>query len=181
MRILTRDQILKLLEEGLMRIEPFSESNLGEVTYDLRLANEFVMVEPHMTPIIDPEDPSTIKRVNINAKEVYIQPHAFVLGRSLEWIELPNDVLAMISGKSSLARLGIQVETAYILHPGHKGYVVLEINNRNSVPIKLKYMMPIAQLIFFQLDREVTPYFKIGTFGVQKSIKISTIKVNGRY
>lgn len=172
MKILTRNDIIGLLEKGQMKIEPFDSRCLGEITYDIKLADEFVAIETHITSTIDPDNPATIKQVDITADELFLQPHGFILGRSLEWLELPNDILAMISGKSSIARLGIQVETAYILHPGHRGYVVLEINNRNVVPIKLKKGMRIAQLIFFGLDRPVEPYYKTGKFGVQKKIQI---------
>jgi len=172
MNILTKNEILELLKEGAMRIEPFDEKCLGELTYDIRLSDEFMAIETHITSVIDPMDVKSIKEVRINAKELYLQPHGFVLGRSIEWMELPSNVMAMISGKSSIARLGIQVETAYILHPGHKGFVVLEIANRNLVPVKLKYGMRIAQLIFFRLDRPVAPYHEIGKFGMQDRIRI---------
>ena len=31
-----------------------------------------------------------------------------VLGRTLEWVELPDDIVARIEGKSSLGRLGMR-------------------------------------------------------------------------
>jgi len=172
MKILNRKEILSLVQSGDLIIYPFDESCLSEITYDIKLADEFVAIETHITSTIDPNNLDNVKRVEIKKDEVYLQPHGFILGKSLEWIELPNDVLAMISGKSGLARLGIQVETAYLLQPGHKGYVVLEINNRNLVPIKLRKNMRIAQLLFFKLDEPVRPYHEIGRFGVQRKIRI---------
>ncbi|MHA1590740.1 MAG: dCTP deaminase [Candidatus Njordarchaeales archaeon] len=167
--ILTKKELLERLEQDLV-IRPFFRESLGEVTYDISLSSEFVFIEPHHTPILDPENLS-VRANRIHANHIYLQPHSFVLGRSLEWIELPNDIMAMISGKSSLARLGIEVEAAYLLHPGHKGYVILEISNRNTIPVKLKTGMLIAQLVFFKV-RPVRPYSERGSFGVQTRIEL---------
>lgn len=170
--ILTREEILSLLREGRLRIEPFHEECLGEVSYDITLADEFVFVSPSRTSIVDPENLESLTTERVRASEIILQPHDFVLARSREWIELPPDVMALVSGKSSIARLGLEVETAYILHAGHSGFVVLEIGNRNRVPIKLKAGMTIAQLIFFKLPHPVKPYVKTGTFGVQRTIEL---------
>ncbi len=167
--ILSRDEILKRLGKDL-QIEPFFDESLGELSYDLSLGNEFLSVQHHKTSIIDPER-LNLKEERVFASEIFLQPHSFVLGRSQEYIYLPSDILGLVSGKSSLARLGIQVETAYLLHPGHKGFVVLEISNHNSVPVRLKSGMLIAQLIFFKVPR-VKPYHQHGSFKEQKRIEL---------
>jgi len=167
--VLSKKEILERLEKDLV-IRPFYEECLGEVTYDISLGPEFVFVEPHYTPIIDPEN-LNVRANRIYANEIFLQPHQFVLGRSNEWIEVPDDLIVIISGKSSLARIGLEVEAAHILHPGHRGYVVLEISNRNSVPVKLKEGMLIAQLLFLRTS-SVEPYIEKGSFGVQEMIDL---------
>lgn len=167
--VLSGKEIKERLNKDLV-IRPFHEELLGEVTYDVSLASEFVFVEPHYTPIIDPEK-LNLRANRLYANEIFLQPHQFVLARSEEWIELPNDLLVIISGKSSLARIGLEVEAAHILHPGHKGYIVLEISNRNAVPVKLKKGMLIAQLLFLKTS-PVSEYSSIGSFGVQSKIDL---------
>jgi len=167
--VLSRHEIMERIGKDLI-IRPFHEECLGEITYDISLAPEFVFVEPHYTPIIDPEN-LNVRANRVFANEIFLQPHQFVLGRSAEWIEVPTDLLVLISGKSSLARIGLEVEAAHILHPGHKGYVVLEISNRNSVPVKLKAGMLIAQLLFLRTS-PVSPYTEKGIFGVQEMINL---------
>ena len=67
-----------------------------------------------------------------------IHPGEFCLGRTLEWVELPDDIVARIEGKSSLGRLGLIVHaTAGFCDPGWKGTLTLELNNLTRVPIKL--------------------------------------------
>lgn len=169
MPVLSNKEILERLNKDII-IRPFYREALGEVTYDISLASEFVFVEPHYTPIIDPEK-LNVRANRLFANEIFLQPHQFVLARSEEWIELPNDLIVIISGKSSLARIGLEVEAAHILHPGHKGYVVLEISNRNSVPVKLKRGMLIAQLLFLKTS-PVDYYSSIGSFGIQSKIEL---------
>ena len=82
-----------------------------------------------------------------------IHPGEFVLGRTEEWVELPDDIVARIEGKSSLGRLGLIVHaTAGFVDPGWKGTLTLEITNLTRVPIVLWPGKPIAQLSFMTLD-----------------------------
>ncbi len=168
---LTKNEILEELERGRLKIEPFFKSSLGELTYDIALGNEFVFVKTEEVPFIDVEDLQNLKLERVFEDQIILHPKQFVLARSLEWIELPSDILGLISGKSSLARLGIQVESAYLLKPGHTGYVVLEISNRNDVPVKLKAGMLIAQVLFAKV-KEVESYLKVGTFKKQERIEL---------
>ena len=82
-----------------------------------------------------------------------IHPGEFCLGRTLEWVELPDDIVARIEGKSSLGRLGLIVHaTAGFCDPGWRGTLTLELNNLTRVPIKLYPGLKIAQLSFMSLD-----------------------------
>src|SRR5262249_49818126 len=75
------------------------------------------------------------------------------VGGAVEWVELPDDIVARIEGKSSIGRLGLIVHaTAGFCDPGWKGTLTLELNNLTRVPIKLWPGLPIAQLSFMTLD-----------------------------
>ena len=83
-----------------------------------------------------------------------IQPGEFVLGTTMESVEMPDDLVARIEGKSSLGRLGLIVHaTAGFVDPGFKGNLTLEITNLTRVPIVLWPGKPIAQLSFMALDQ----------------------------
>jgi dCTP deaminase len=83
-----------------------------------------------------------------------IHPGEFALGATQEWVELPNDLVARIEGKSSLGRLGLIVHaTAGFVDPGFAGTLTLEITNLTRVPIVLWPGKPIAQLSLMALDR----------------------------
>jgi dCTP deaminase len=69
-------------------------------------------------------------------------------------VQIPDDIVARIEGKSSLGRLGLIVHaTAGFCDPGFQGTLTLELNNLTRVPIKLYPGLPIAQLSFMALDQ----------------------------
>ena len=68
-------------------------------------------------------------------------------------VELPDDIVARIEGKSSLGRLGLIVHaTAGFCDPAEGAAAALELNNLTRVPIKLYPGLLIAQLSFMALD-----------------------------
>ena len=77
-----------------------------------------------------------------------MEPHRFLIGKTLEVVELPSHLAARIEGKSSLARLGLAVHvTAPTVLAGFNGRLYLEMYNVGPFPIELKAGMKIAQLI----------------------------------
>ncbi len=77
-----------------------------------------------------------------------LQPHHFIIGKTREYITLPQHLAARIEGKSTLARLGVSVHiTAPTVMAGFEGRLYLEINNIGPFPIQLQAGMKIAQLI----------------------------------
>jgi dCTP deaminase len=154
--VLSDGTILRLVEEGRIVIRPWDASLVQPASVDLRLGDSFRVFHNHRTTAIDLRDPPTnlTEEVIPDAGEAFvIHPGEFVLGRTLEWVELPDDIVARIEGKSSLGRLGLIVHaTAGFCDPGWKGTLTLELNNLTRVPIKLTPGLLIAQLSFMTLD-----------------------------
>jgi len=148
--ILSDREVLELVEKGELIIKPFRKECLDDVSYEIHLADEFVVMDYINMPVIDVAKLSEIKYMRINSKKIVVQPHEFVLARTIEWIELPSNITCFVSGKSSLARLGLQVHAAALIHPGSRGYIVLEIFNHNNVPIVLREKMAIAHIVFMR-------------------------------
>lgn len=89
-------------------------------------------------------------RVN---EEFMLHPGEFVLASSVEHFDMPNDILAQVCDKSSLARQGLFVQNT-IIEPGWKGFLTLELtyhaNKRRWLGIEAG--QPIAQIIFHRLE-----------------------------
>jgi dCTP deaminase len=83
---------------------------------------------------------------------VTIHPHQLVLAHTLEYIRLPQDLMAYVVGRSSFGRLGLIVATAIGVHPNFYGPLTLEIRNLGEAPLRLYPGQTIAQLFFHTLD-----------------------------
>jgi dCTP deaminase len=161
--VLSDGTILQLVEDGRIRIDPWDPALVQPASVDLRLGDSFRVFHNYRASFIDLRKPpeNLTEEVTVGAEESFvIHPGEFCLGRTLEWVELPDDIVARIEGKSSLGRLGLIVHaTAGFCDPGWKGTLTLELNNLTRVPIKLYPGGLIAQLSFMTLDRPaLRPY-----------------------
>ena len=69
---------------------------------DLRLGDSFRVFHNHRTTAIDLREPpaNLTEEVVVEEGDAFvIHPGEFVLGRTLEWVELPDDIVARIEGK----------------------------------------------------------------------------------
>jgi dCTP deaminase len=161
--VLSDGTIRRLAEEGRIVIEPWEPGLVQPASIDLRLGDSFRVFHNHRAAAIDLREPPTNLTEEVTIDEgvpFVIHPGEFVLGRTLERVELPDDIVARIEGKSSIGRLGLIVHaTAGFVDPGFQGTLTLEITNLTRIPIKLYAGLPIAQLSFMTLDAPAeTPY-----------------------
>ena len=161
--VLSDGTILQYVEEGRIKVDPWDPKMVQPASIDLRLGDSFRVFHNHRATAIDLRDPPsnlTEEVVMPDGEAFVIHPGEFCLGRTLEWVQIPNDVVARIEGKSSLGRLGLIVHaTAGFCDPGFEGTLTLELNNLTRVPIRLYPGLPIAQLSFMTLDRPaLRPY-----------------------
>jgi dCTP deaminase len=154
--VLSDGTIMRLVREGRIRIDPWDEAMVQPASVDLRLGDSFRVFHNYRVTSIDLRDPprNLTEQVKVPPQEPFvIHPGEFALGATLERVELPDDVVARVEGKSSLGRLGLIVHaTAGFCDPGWKGTLTLEFNNLTRVPIKLYAGLPICQLSFMTLD-----------------------------
>jgi dCTP deaminase len=155
--VLSDGTIRRMVDEGRLKIDPWDPAMVQPASVDLRLGRSFRVFHNHRLPAIDLAEPpqGVTEHVEIAEDQSFvIHPGEFVLGTTSEWVELPNDIVARIEGKSSLGRLGLIVHaTAGFVDPGFRGTLTLEITNLTRVPIVLWPGRPIAQLSFMTLDQ----------------------------
>jgi len=156
--VLSDGTIRSLVQARRIVVDPWEPELVQPASIDLRLGDSFRVFHNHRVTAIDlregPPKELTDEVVASREDGFVIHPGEFCLGRTQEWVELPDDVVARIEGKSSLGRLGLIVHaTAGFIDPGWKGTLTLELNNLTRVPIKLYPGLLIAQLSFMALDR----------------------------
>lgn len=158
------------LAAGELTIKDFDESRLQPASYDILLGNEFIVTLPEATQYIDPVKGVAAKTRAITIKDdetFVLHPGVSVLGTTLDYVGSTGSYLIHISGKSSLARIGLIVHnTAGIVNPGHHLHITLELANLNNVPIVLRPKMEIAQLLFSKLtSAPASDYQDTGRYG----------------
>lgn len=161
--------IKRKLKTGEIVIKPFSDKKLQLASYDVTLDNEFKTVDRHSTTAVDPANkiyPRT-KTLHVKDGEAFVlHPGETVLGKQREFIGVDHKHLILLSGKSSLARIGLAVHTtAMLFNPGHHFYPTFELLNTSNVPIILRPGMEIAQIIFAELSSESSKTY-LGKEGV---------------
>ncbi len=162
--ILVDWQILDRIGRGHITIDPFDKNLVQPNSLDIRLGNHFVWYEPS-DRVIDPHDRDSIAADTgeMQADEFVLRPGGFVLARTLETIGLPDNIVATIEGKSSIARLGVTLhQTGGWIDAGFRGSITLEMANVNTRPVRVYAGMPIGQLVFYTTERAANPYYSKG-------------------
>jgi dCTP deaminase len=163
MSVLSDRDIRAAIESGEVVIRPYDPVDLQPSSVDLHLDRRFRVFRNNRYPYIDVRkpQPDLTELVTIENDEPFIlHPGEFVLGQTLEWTELPVDLVARLEGKSSLGRLGLLIHsTAGYVDPGWKGNLTLELSNVANLPIALYFGMKIGQISFFRMSSAVErPY-----------------------
>jgi dCTP deaminase len=161
--VLSDVTIRRLLDEGRIEVEPYDDSLMQPSSLDVRVDRYFRVFRNSRYPYIDvkQEQEELTELVEIDDETPFIlHPGEFVLGQTLEWVELPDDLVSRLEGKSSLGRLGLLIHsTAGYVDPGWKGNLTLELSNVANLPIALYYGMRIGQISFFRMSSPVErPY-----------------------
>lgn len=167
--ILADREILQALKDGRIKIspEPDLDRHLGSCSIDFRLGNIFMVFEHSRYSYIDPRQPQSIgeamRTIEIPDGESFImQAGDFALASTMESLELPDDLLGRLEGRSSIARLGITVHsTAAVFEPGWVGTATMELSNSGRMAVALYPGMRICSFTFEQLTSPaLVPYRK---------------------
>ena len=157
--ILSDADILRRLEEGDLVVEPLDDPELQiqPASVDLRLGREFLEFQRTNIPCIHPNSEQEVSEyvsetLVEEGGEFILHPGDFVLGTTMERVEIPADLIAHVEGRSSLGRLAVVVHaTAGLCDPGYKGQITLELSNLGTAPVALEPGMRISQLTFTEL------------------------------
>ena len=159
--ILSKPEIRRRLDSGRLVVDPLpSDSRIGPVSVDLRLGRKFTTFKDGGLP--DHIPAIRVRRSLFGSVDLWtheeadtfdIEPRGFVLAQTLERIALPNDLMGLVEGRSSWARVGLSVHlTAPKIDPGFDGTITLEIANMGPATVQLvaEEDEP-AQLMLFEL------------------------------
>lgn len=158
------------------RGEKVASFGLSSAGYDIRAAEEFMIFTPiketlwerikrfvtgkpkEVTPL-DFKNMDESMFTKVQGPKVIVPPGGFLLARSLEYVDMPKDVVALCIGKSTIARAGWNCLCTPI-EPGWDGYITLEFQNTTDRPNTFYANEGCLQLMFLQLDEECETSYK---------------------
>lgn len=167
--ILSDRDIKKALTSGRIKITPLADltTALGTCNLDLQLGHVYRVFNHSKTPYLDPQNPKTLSDVTTeiitkNNEAFTLHPGEFILAMTKEYLEMPDDLMGRLEGRSSIGRLGIVVHsTAATIDPGFRGNITLELANMGRIPVMLYPGMRICSLSFEELTSAAeVPYYK---------------------
>ena len=154
--VLSDRTIREELASGHIVIDPLMDGCIQPASVDLHLGRSFLVFRNNHVPYIDIRamNDTLTEQVTVADDDPFmLHPGEFVLGSTLEHVEVPADLVARLEGKSSLGRVGLLIHsTAGYVDPGWKGRLTLELSNVSNLPITLYYRMKIGQISFLRLS-----------------------------
>lgn len=141
-------------------LEPGEQLRDDQGSIDVRLGFQFALMVPSLVESVDEfvgEQPPSLaglytRRYVPFGQRIVIHPHQFILAATLEYLRLPNDLMAYVLGRSTWGRLGLIVATAVGIQPNFAGTLTLELRNLGEAPLSLYPGQIIAQLFFHDVS-----------------------------
>ena len=179
--ILSQPALRAAVESGGVAFDPpLEERQWGEASVDLRLGFGFTILDRGLSGITlsVAEGMQAIEKAGFwKTKELeerdahgkresfILDPGEFVLAMTHESVTVPRNLIAMVEGRSTYARLGLSMhQTAPWIQPGWSGRIVLEIMNNGPLKIQLTPIIDRpCQLTFFQLASELPDSMSYGS------------------
>lgn len=154
-------------------IEPApANSRINQVSVDLRLGRKFTV----MKKLADHVPKIRVKPSLFESADSWehreghsfdLHPGEFVLAQTHETVTMPSDLVGLVEGRSSWARVGIGIHmTAPKIDPGFSGTITLEMSNMGQMTVELVAEEDApAQLILLKL---ATPLEEADLYGADE-------------
>jgi dCTP deaminase len=163
-------------------IRPFAEERVKPGTisygvssygYDVRVGRHFKVFTNARCAVVDPKHFDSNSFVDVEGDHCLIPPNSFALAETVEYLEIPRDIIAICVGKSTYARCGIIVNVTP-LEPEWRGKITLEISNTTPLPAKIYANEGIAQILFLRAEKvcETSYADKKGKYQDQKGLTL---------
>lgn len=143
-----------ILNQGYVTGDDLEEL-VNPASLNIRLGNTFLVPKSGQVITLGDE----VEYMRFSTPSGYLlAPGKFVLGTTLERLNLPARVSAFVQGRSSIGRIGLTIQNAGFVDPGFHGHITLELINDSLNPILLIPGYPVGQLVFFETSEVQKPY-----------------------
>ncbi|MFW5702836.1 MAG: dCTP deaminase [Candidatus Dojkabacteria bacterium] len=167
--------IKKNIELGIIEISPFDINCLGPASYKFNLGDKLLV--PGDIDVIDFKKKTLpdYKLIDIPEDGYRLKTNEFILAQTKEVITLADDIAMTIEGRSTFARMGIEVTmTSTFIEPDHSNSIItMELKNNGNNAVQLYSGMPLFKGIFHRLISKTNP--EIGPDSTYSSTKPQTL------
>lgn len=178
--VLSDQEILGMCKEGKLITSPLTDGQIQPNSVDLTLSGHFQTLHPntwifhHLA--IDPREPMHFDDHEFSSKPLAVgegtestlvdqgkrwlrvEPGEFLNLATNEVLDIPNGICAVIKGRSSIGRMGLQLTNAGFIDAGFKGSCTLQAYSQCPYPIYLFEGMRICQIVFYRSGLSAAPY-----------------------
>ena len=148
--MILRDIVIDPFDAGSARpgVISYGVSSYG---YDVRVGRHYKVFTNVHSVVVDPKHFNPSSFVDIEGDHCIIPPNSFALAETVEYLEIPRDIICICIGKSTYARCGVIVNITP-LEPEWRGKITIEISNTTPLPAKIYANEGIAQVLFLRAD-----------------------------
>lgn len=93
----------------------------------------------------------------ISETNYILKPGHYYLFKTIETVNMPEDLVAFMFNRSSLFRCGASLRTA-VIDPGYRGALTVGIKNESDHPIELEKGARLLQIVFAKVDGKTQSY-----------------------
>lgn len=150
--ILPDHRIRAYIEALGLGIEPYDPDAVQPASLDVRMGPTFRRFRDHGRRIELRAIPDDLTYEVDGSDGFVLGPGEFALGATAESVRIPNNLVAVLDGRSTIGRLGMTCHvTAGFIDPGFQGHVTTELNNVGPYELVIHPGDPAGQLVFYQL------------------------------
>jgi deoxycytidine triphosphate deaminase len=153
--ILGADELLKLVKEKKL-VEGLGERDLiapEGCVFDLRLEKIYSLKGNAFIGVTERETPELTEEASYDPKKTttfIFQPGKFYLTKTIESVNLPENIAAVFKPRSTTFRCGLAVRTGFA-NPGYHGPLFFSIVNEGPVPVKIEMGARYVSIYFHEI------------------------------
>ncbi len=151
--ILNEDEQIQASKVDLRLDNVFYRTKSEQSTYRDTLSDEYNHLEEIVVPfkdVISKQDGTNEPGQSPDIQDGFVlHPDEFVLGQTFEYVDIPDDLRGVLTGRSSMGREGVIVHsTATIIDPGYTGQITFELSTNGNLPVVLYPRQRVAAIEF---------------------------------
>lgn len=156
-------EIKSLVERGGLRVQPFDVEIVGSNGLDLRLGREYAILLSTSQPLsAETYDEERYFEKHVSEDVIRVLPNTHYLFTTLEYLEMPNDLIGLLGLRSTYARLGFTMPMT-VVDAGFKGNLTIQVRS-GPFPVEVRvgerfFHMVVAKLSS-KAEREYSGKYK---------------------